>query len=119
MNKSEGYWGEPTATIEWCEENYEITNYIAEFWNTISNLLMILLPLYGLYWSLKLRSKYKLLKKQQKNLNINPYVIENLNIPLAIVSCHVGLIMVGVGSWLFHMTLLYPMQLLDEVHKIV
>jgi dihydroceramidase len=118
MNKtsdSNGYWGNPTATIDWCEENYEITNYIAEFWNTISNLLMILLPLYGIYWSLKLRSKYSTIKRQNKNLNLNPHFINNLNIPLTIVSCHVGLALVGIGSWFFHMTLLYSMQLLDEI----
>lgn len=27
----EGYWGKPTATLDWCEENYAVTPYIAEF----------------------------------------------------------------------------------------
>jgi hypothetical protein len=27
----EGYWGLPTSTLDWCEENYEVTRYIAEF----------------------------------------------------------------------------------------
>ncbi len=22
-----GYWGEPTATIDWCEDNYEVSNF--------------------------------------------------------------------------------------------
>ena len=26
-----GFWGPPTATIDWCETNYEVTHYIAEF----------------------------------------------------------------------------------------
>ena len=26
-----GYWGEPTATIDWCEANYEVSYYVAEF----------------------------------------------------------------------------------------
>jgi len=36
-----GWWGHPTASIDWCEENYVVSYYIAEFWNTISNLAMI------------------------------------------------------------------------------
>nr|XP_004610962.1 unnamed protein product [Sorex araneus] len=53
----EGYWGPPTSTLEWCEENYAVTPYIAEF-------------------------------------------------------------LVGMGSWCFHMTLKYEMQLLDELPMI-
>ena len=26
-----GIWGKPTATIDWCEENYVVTQFIAEF----------------------------------------------------------------------------------------
>jgi len=27
----DGFWGKPTATIDWCETNYEVTYFIAEF----------------------------------------------------------------------------------------
>lgn len=27
----EGYWGPPTSTLEWCEENYAVSYHIAEF----------------------------------------------------------------------------------------
>jgi len=27
----DGFWGKPTATIDWCEANYEVTYFIAEF----------------------------------------------------------------------------------------
>lgn len=32
-----GHWGAMDATIDWCEKNYEITAYIAEFMNTTTN----------------------------------------------------------------------------------
>lgn len=32
----EGFWGEATSTLDWCEENYVVTRYIAEFCEYIS-----------------------------------------------------------------------------------
>ena len=26
-----GYWGFPSSTMDWCEENYAVTSYMAEF----------------------------------------------------------------------------------------
>uniref|UniRef100_A0A3B5KJJ8 Alkaline ceramidase n=1 Tax=Takifugu rubripes TaxID=31033 RepID=A0A3B5KJJ8_TAKRU len=43
----QGFWGRPTSTLDWCEENYVVSYYIAEFWNTVSNLIMIFPPLCG------------------------------------------------------------------------
>ncbi|KAG8333117.1 hypothetical protein J6590_009579 [Homalodisca vitripennis] len=28
---SEGFWGPPTATIDWCEKNYQVSFYVAEW----------------------------------------------------------------------------------------
>ncbi|KAM9455384.1 alkaline ceramidase 3 [Clarias gariepinus] len=90
----QGYWGAPTSTLDWCEENYVVSYYIAEFWNTVSNLIMILPPIYGALQTFK------------NGLEVR-YVLSFL-----------GLAAVGVGSWCFHMTLQYEMQLLDELPMI-
>ena len=88
---SVGYWGHPTSTLDWCEANYEVSYFIAEFWNTISNLSMIIPPIYGI------------IQCYQFGLEL----VFTLNYAL--------LLLTGIGSWMFHMTLLYEMQLLDEL----
>jgi dihydroceramidase len=90
----EGFWGKPTATIDWCEANYEVTYYIAEFWNTISNFFLIVPPLCA-----------AIIAKRDGQEDRFFY-------------CHIGLMIVGIGSWCFHGTLLYQMQLLDELPMI-
>jgi dihydroceramidase len=53
MRLSGPLFGEPTSTLDWCEDNYEVTWYIAEFWNTLTNLSMIVPSLYGIYQAQK------------------------------------------------------------------
>ncbi|KAJ7996075.1 hypothetical protein DPEC_G00233310 [Dallia pectoralis] len=89
-----GYWGRPTSTLDWCEENYVVSFYIAEFWNTVSNLIMILPPIYAATQTYK------------------------DGLELRYVCSFLGLSAVGIGSWCFHMTLQYEMQLLDELPMI-
>lgn len=89
-----GIWGRPSSTLDWCEENYAVTPYIAEFWNTVSNVLMIIPPLITIFLLLKQGFEKRF------------------------VACHFSLLCVGIGSWCFHMTLLYSMQLLDELPMI-
>jgi len=36
----EGYWGPPTATMDWCERNYLVTPYAAEFFNSLTSLFI-------------------------------------------------------------------------------
>jgi len=86
-----GYWGPVTASIDWCEPNYVVSPYIAEFWNTISNLGLILLPLFSLYHAVRHRFETRM-----------------------ILGC-VTTLMVGLGSALFHGTLLFSCQLGDEL----
>lgn len=31
MAPTDGYWGKVTSTIDWCEENYVVNRYVAEF----------------------------------------------------------------------------------------
>ncbi|KAG0203588.1 Alkaline ceramidase 3 [Mortierella sp. GBA30] len=38
-----GYWGPPTSSIDWCEDNYVVSFYIAEFFNSFSSFAMIIL----------------------------------------------------------------------------
>ncbi|KAI4364309.1 hypothetical protein MLD38_020419 [Melastoma candidum] len=40
-------WG-PVTSTDWCEKNYVHTSYVAEFFNTISNVPCIILALFGL-----------------------------------------------------------------------
>jgi len=89
-----GYWGKPTATIDWCERNYEVSFYVAEWWNTISNLMIILPPLWGIV------------------------EVFNQGFEKRFIFCNLLVMIVGVGSWCFHMTLLYEMQLFDELPMI-
>ncbi|KAI8364157.1 ceramidase-domain-containing protein [Radiomyces spectabilis] len=42
-----GYWGPITSSVDWCEKNYTHWYYVAEWWNTLSSLAMIVLGLLG------------------------------------------------------------------------
>ena len=44
----QGFWGEKTANTNWCESDYVVTHYIAEFGNTISSLFVIFFGIYGI-----------------------------------------------------------------------
>ena len=99
--KNDGYWGDTTATLDWCEKNYEVSCpisssftahkelvasmqvswYIAEFWNTLTNLSMIIPPLWGIH------------KCLQRGLETR-YLVGFF-----------ALLLVGIGSTMFHMTL--------------
>jgi len=90
----EGFWGKPTASLDWCETNYTYTPYVAEFWNTITSLWLTILAVFGIYQGVK--------------LHVQP----------CIHASYLALAVVGVGSALFHGTLLYSCQLLDELPMI-
>lgn len=90
----EGFWGDVTSTLDWCEENYVVSAFLAEFWNTISNWVFLIPPAFGAYLSYKNGLEHR-------------YTIS-----------FIALCVVGLGSVCFHATLLYEMQLLDELPMI-
>lgn len=85
-----------TATIDWCESNYEFSYYVAEFWNTLSNFAFVV-PQIAQYIAL---SRYKSIEHSFR---------------LAFLS----LALVGLGSFCFHLTLAKTMQMLDETSMIL
>ncbi|GME70500.1 unnamed protein product [[Candida] boidinii] len=94
IDESQYMWGPITSTIDWCEENYVVSSYFAEFINATTNLSFFYLSM------LNLRSCIK---------NKHEFIFQ-------VVS--VGMCIVGLGSWFFHMTLKYEFQLLDELPMI-
>ncbi|KAM9897872.1 hypothetical protein OXX79_006635 [Metschnikowia pulcherrima] len=92
--QANGFWGVPTSTIDWCEENYVVSPYIAEALNTVTNSGFMVLAIFAIVhaWKNKLEKRFIL------------------------TAC--GFLLVGFGSWLFHMTLRYEYQLLDELPMI-
>ncbi|PVU98845.1 hypothetical protein BB559_001233 [Furculomyces boomerangus] len=84
-----GYWGDVTSSVDWCEENYVKTIYIAEFYNTISSFVIFLVGEYGAHLN---KSNWPAIQFMFRAISI-----------------------VGIGSVLFHATLKQPMQMLDEV----
>ncbi|KAJ7786640.1 ceramidase [Mycena metata] len=89
-----GFHGNATATIDWCEANYQFSYYIAEMANSFSNLVTIMLAAYGGYLS------------------------ANEHLPYRFILGYIGIGLVGLGSFWFHATLLFQAQLADELPMI-
>jgi hypothetical protein len=84
------------STVDWCESNYEVSNYIAEFWNTLTGIFLIFSGV--LFY---INNEYWIHNESKK-------VVHFFRI------CGL-LIVVGIGTILFHSTLYYPFQLMDEL----
>ena len=102
---SAGYWGKHTATIDWCESNYEVrtttasleyfefetmslfpiqvTEYIAEFWNTITNLVIMIPPLYGMIDAY--RQGFE--KRCARHFTFSGRLFPRINFTYSVVSC--------------------------------
>ncbi|KAI9498028.1 alkaline phytoceramidase family protein [Zychaea mexicana] len=87
---AEGYWGPITSSVDWCEDNYTYSHYVAEFWNTVSSLAMIFLGLLGV-------------------------ALHHRSLGWRLSGSYLLIVVVGIGSVLFHATLQFEHQMWDEV----
>src|SRR3954465_2343422 len=83
-----GFWGAPTASIDWCEQNYALLPWVCEAFNTVSSLAMVVAGALGLS---------------------RPTFGRHVRVAFAL------LVLVGLGSIAFHATLRFELQMLDEL----
>ncbi|KAK8585562.1 hypothetical protein V6N13_050540 [Hibiscus sabdariffa] len=83
------FWG-PVTSTDWCEKNYARSSYIAEYFNTISNVPCILLALIGLVNALRQRF--------EKRFSV----------------LHISNMILAIGSIIYHATLQHMQQQGDE-----
>ena len=91
-----GYWGPTDSIADWCESNYNITIYIAEFYNTLSSIPIAILALIGC------------IVCYHSSVNETRFFVSFLMMGSA-----------GLGSAAFHCTLRYYAQLLDQTPMLV
>lgn len=89
-----GFWDPVTATLQWCEEDYYATYYSAEVMNTLTNLM---------FWY----CAWKGVKSCRRHGHDKVFEL-----------AYYGYFLVGVGSFMFHTSLKYPWQLVDELNMI-
>lgn len=85
-----GYWGAPTSSVDWCEANYEVSHYVSEWFNSLSSLVLVAFGVFGVLAHRRL-----------------------LELRFSLV--YACLALVGIGSAAFHGTLLFELQILDEL----
>ncbi|CAM9000681.1 unnamed protein product [Rhodiola kirilowii] len=88
------FWGPVTSTSDWCEINYVYSSYVAEFFNTVSNIPTILLAFIGLVNAVQQRF--------EKRFRV----------------LHISNMALGFGSMIYHATLQHVLQQSDETPKV-
>lgn len=89
---NESYWGPIDSNVDWCEPNYVYTQYVAEFFNTMSSIPISLFALLGIVYARR-------------------YASTEIRYTLA----YSAVVIVGLGSVLFHGTLRRWAQACDEL----
>lgn len=89
-----GYWGPPTALHTFCEPNYHTSTYFAEFWNSTSSLLYSAAAAYML---------------SKCEMRADPLV----------AAMSLALFVIGLGSFAFHGSMLFALELWDELPMLV
>ena len=85
---------------DFCEPNYRMSFYVVEFWNSLTSLAFVFVPL------------------TFKNLSKNKYK-DLPTKPLFETFMYITIISIGFGSSLFHATLNRKMQLSDEIPMMI
>jgi len=89
-NQIEGFWGNKTSSVNFCEADYIYSTYIAEFHNSWTSLIFVWLPLVGLLYA-------------------------NPTKEWRFVWAYTQLIITGIGSIILHLTLTSAGQKADEI----
>ena len=89
-DETQGFWGAKTASVNWCERDYVVSFYVAEFANSMTSLCIVMSGIYGIYAHAKA-------------------------VEFRYIAAFTSFIVVGLGSFAFHATLTRSMQLLDEL----
>jgi len=86
------------STVNWCEEDYAVTPFVAEFWNSLTGVFIFLSAAYWYF--------------TQLNADLG-------SSRLILIKIAKWLVVVSIGTSLFHGTLLYKYQLLDEMPMLI
>lgn len=90
----DGYWGAATAVHQFCEPKYATSQYVAEFYNSISSFIYVF------------AAAYVLSKREARR---DPMIF----------CTGVSVAVIGVGSVAFHGTMLFEYELCDEVPMLI
>ena len=95
ISENGGHWSPSTSDFDWCERNYIFSEFIAEPFNSGTSLIYIIVAV---------------LSMSAAKRHLPPSVSNTDLLFLTMI-----LICIGIGSTLFHASLLYDTQLLDEI----